>query len=67
MTHDQLLTHANHVRDVVLDAEGKVLSGRTRRAPPYSAYRNSPKGRKAWLAKAEVGLAREPLPFGGED
>jgi hypothetical protein len=55
------LAAADHVRVVVLSAEGKVLRTRT---PPRGAYRDSPKGRKAWLAQAERQLAREPWAFG---
>jgi hypothetical protein len=65
MTPEQiLLARANAIRSLVLAAEGKVLRTGT---PPRSAFRASPKGRKAWLAQAERRLASEPWPFGDGD
>jgi hypothetical protein len=63
MNPERLLFHADTVRAIVLAAEGKVLSGRV---PPYHAYRNNHRGRRAWLDKGEVALAREPWAFGDD-
>jgi hypothetical protein len=60
MTHDQLLAHANHVRDVV---EGGVIPTRAPRTPPHTAYRGGLRRRQAWLKKAGESLDN-PYPGG---
>jgi hypothetical protein len=62
MTPDRLIAHANRVRDIVLGAEGRVI--RTPRTPPRAAFRNNARGRKAWLDRAAIKLARDPRVFG---
>jgi hypothetical protein len=63
MTPDRLIAHANRVRDIVMGAETGVTT-RTPRTPPRAAFRNNARGRKAWLDRAAIKLARDPRVFG---
>jgi hypothetical protein len=64
MTPEQLLEHANRVRTLVLAHEDKVVP--TSRTPPHNVYRSSARGRRAWLDRAAINLARTPRVFGDD-
>jgi hypothetical protein len=64
MSPEKVLEHANTIRTLVLGAEGRVIPTRAPRTPPHGVYRSNARGRKAWLDRAAIELAREPRTFG---